>query len=84
MISGPMDQGMRPLHVRVYPYHNKETHFLELDGTMRAFQEAEAGDVLLLHACALNSTGIDPARGQRKAVSNLCSHKRLFPLSDLT
>ncbi|KAJ6082623.1 hypothetical protein N7499_007497 [Penicillium canescens] len=68
MICESMDQGMRPLHVRVYPYHNKEIHSLEFDNTMRALEEAEADDVLLLHACAHNSTGIDPTRGQWKTL----------------
>jgi aspartate/tyrosine/aromatic aminotransferase len=52
----------------VYSYHNKETHFLELDGTMRALEEAEADDVLLLHACAHNSTEKGAVEGRIELV----------------
>lgn len=64
MISESMDQGMRPLDVRSYPYHKKETYSLDFDGMMRALEGTKADGVLLLHACAHNPTGVDSTRGQ--------------------
>lgn len=84
MISEPMDQGTRPLDVRPYQYHNKETDSLEFDGMMHAIEEAKADGVFLLHVCVHNPTGIDPTRGQWNATSDLCLLKRLFPFFDLT
>lgn len=44
--------------------------------------EAEKGDVILLHACAHNPTGIDPTRAQWLEIAGLCERKGLFPFFD--
>lgn len=79
-----MGYGTLPAVVRHYPYYNSETHSLDFDGMMRALEDAQSDDVLLLYACAHSPTGIDPTRGQWKAISEICTIKRLFPFFDLT
>lgn len=44
--------------------------------------EAEKGDVILLHACAHNPTGIDPTRDQWSEIASLCKRKGIFPFFD--
>ncbi|KAH7064930.1 aspartate aminotransferase, partial [Macrophomina phaseolina] len=44
--------------------------------------EAQPGDVILLHACAHNPTGIDPSPAQWSAIADLCERKGLFPFFD--
>lgn len=44
--------------------------------------EAQQGDVILLHACAHNPTGLDPNKEQWKAIADLCERKKIFPFFD--
>ncbi|RSM12339.1 hypothetical protein CEP52_002556 [Fusarium oligoseptatum] len=44
--------------------------------------EAEENDVVILHACAHNPTGIDPTRDQWKALAQLFQRKKLFAFFD--
>ena len=69
--------------VKTYPYYDAATRSLDFDGMINALErEAEAGDVVLLHACAHNPTGIDPTKEQWVSIINLCERKRLFPFFD--
>ncbi|KAK7418125.1 hypothetical protein QQX98_004100 [Neonectria punicea] len=44
--------------------------------------DAEEGDVVILHACAHNPTGIDPTREQWQALAQLFKRKKLFTFFD--
>jgi aspartate/tyrosine/aromatic aminotransferase len=67
---------------RIYPYYDASDTSLNFDGMIAALETAEENDVVLLHACAHNPTGIDPTHEQWKAVAELCKRKRLFVFFD--
>ncbi|EKG17946.1 Dihydrodipicolinate synthetase-like protein [Macrophomina phaseolina MS6] len=68
---------------RLYPYYDAATRGLDLAGMLRTLDaEAQPGDVILLHACAHNPTGIDPSPAQWSAIADLCERKGLFPFFD--
>jgi len=68
---------------KYYPYYNASTRGLDFDAMMGALEsEASAGDVIILHACAHNPTGVDPSRKQWKDIAALCERKQLFPFFD--
>lgn len=46
-------------------------------------REARENDVIILHACAHNPTGIDPTQKQWKQISQVCKEKRMFPVFDV-
>lgn len=69
---------------KTYPYYNAATQFFDFDGMMATLEtDAQAGDVVLLHACAHNPTGLDPTQEQWMAIADLCERKRLFPFFDI-
>ncbi|CAK7217758.1 hypothetical protein SBRCBS47491_003279 [Sporothrix bragantina] len=69
--------------IRQYPYYNPDTRAFDFEGMMATLEaEAEADDVILLHACAHNPTGLDPNQEQWKAIGALCQRKRIFPFFD--
>lgn len=45
-------------------------------------RSAEQNDVVILHACAHNPTGIDPSRDQWKRVAEVVARKKLFVVFD--
>ncbi|KAH2795561.1 hypothetical protein KXW19_006168 [Aspergillus fumigatus] len=68
---------------KTYPYYNPTTRSFDFDGMMATLEaEAQQGDVILLHACAHNPTGLDPNKEQWKAIADLCERKKIFPFFD--
>ena len=66
-----------------YPYYHQPTRSLDFEGMMATLNEqGQQGDVILLHACAHNPTGIDPTRNQWREIASLCERKGLFPFFD--
>ena len=46
---------------RIYRYYKPETRGLDQEGLLEDLSSAKAGDVVLLHACAHNPTGLVPS-----------------------
>jgi aspartate/tyrosine/aromatic aminotransferase len=67
---------------KTYPYFDAATGLLDFKGMISALETAEENDVILLHACAHNPTGIDPTREQWKAIAEVCKRRRLFVFFD--
>ena len=42
----------------MYKYYKPETRGLDQEGLLQDLSKAQAGDVVLLHACAHNPTGV--------------------------
>lgn len=70
------------LRVNTYPWQNKHGQ-LDIEACFTALNSAKEGDVLLLHACCHNPTGIDPSLAQWQQFANLCKQKKLIPLVDM-
>lgn len=65
-----------------YPYYDAVTHSMRLQDMMSALEGAAAGDVVLLHACCHNPTGLDPTPAQWEELAALCTHRKLIPFFD--
>ncbi|KAJ9076126.1 Aspartate aminotransferase, cytoplasmic [Entomophthora muscae] len=70
------------LKVVSYPYFNKETRGLDLEGMLKAIHEAESGSIILLHACAHNPTGVDPNQDEWKKIADAVEAKKILPFFD--
>ncbi|KAK7536418.1 aspartate aminotransferase [Phyllosticta citribraziliensis] len=68
---------------QLYPYYNAKTCSLDFEAMIQTLDaEAQPGDIILLHACAHNPTGIDPTPEQWAVIADVCERKQLFPLFD--
>ncbi|MGO2342355.1 amino acid aminotransferase [Vibrio litoralis] len=65
-----------------YNYYNAETHDKDFDAMLASLADAQAGDVVLLHGCCHNPTGIDPTAAEWEQLAKLCADKGLLPLFD--
>ncbi|GAB1109213.1 MULTISPECIES: amino acid aminotransferase [Shewanella] len=70
------------LEIKEYSYYQAETHALDFDAMMTDLQQASEGDLVLLHGCCHNPTGIDLNINQWQQVAKLCAEKGLVPLFD--
>lgn len=69
--------------VKEYPYYDYETRGLQFDNMMAALAQAKVGDVVLLHACCHNPSGMDLNEQQWHQVADLCKDKKLTPMIDI-
>lgn len=65
-----------------YPYYNAQTRSLDFTGMLSALNTMNAGDIVVLHACCHNPSGIDPTKEQWKQIAEVIARKNLLPLID--
>ncbi|MDG6894126.1 amino acid aminotransferase [Volucribacter amazonae] len=70
------------INIREYRYYDKENKKLDWDNLIADLSQAEAGDVVLLHGCCHNPTGIDPTPAQWQQLADLSAQKGWLPLFD--
>ena len=70
------------LEVEVYPYLDESGRRLDLRGMLYALKQIPAGDVVLLHACCHNPTGIDPTPSEWREIAAAVHERGLLPLVD--
>lgn len=70
------------VNIKEYRYYNKETKALDWDNLLADLAQAEAGDVVLLHGCCHNPTGIDPTPEQWDTLAKMSAEKGWLPLFD--
>jgi len=70
------------LEIVPYSYADLSSQALQFDAMMAALGRAEAGDVVLLHGCCHNPTGIDLDAAQWDAVAEIVASRGLFPILD--
>lgn len=65
-----------------YRYYDAAKHSLDWDGMIEDLSQAQKGDVVLLHGCCHNPTGIDPTPEQWETLAKLSAEKGWLPLFD--
>ena len=71
------------LQVKEYPYYDYENKGLLFDDMMAALKQVPKGDVVLLHACCHNPSGMDLNHEQWQAVAELAKEQGFTPLIDI-
>lgn len=74
--------GAAGLQTEQYAYYNADTKSMDFDALLSSLAHAKAGDVVLLHGCCHNPTGIDPDADQWLALAKFCAEKNLLPMFD--
>jgi aspartate aminotransferase len=74
--------GQAGLNISEYPYYNADTHGLRFEEMMETLRQAGSNDIVLLHGCCHNPTGVDLDRDQWNAVAELAKEKGFLPFID--
>ena len=69
--------------VNTYPYYEAKTRGVDFDGMMNALKSMPAGDIVLLHACCHNPTGVDLSEAQWASVAEAMAKRGLVPFLDI-
>jgi aspartate/tyrosine/aromatic aminotransferase len=65
-----------------YPYFDKARNGVAFEAMVAALANAPAGDVVVLHGCCHNPTGVDLDRGQWRTVAEVVTGRGLLPVVD--
>lgn len=70
------------LQFEEYPYYDPATKRALIDKFVDTLNKAQPGNIVLLHVCAHNPTGVDPSRDEWKKIAQVMKEKKLFPFFD--
>ncbi len=70
------------LQCEKYAYRDPKTNGLDFAAMYAAIEKIPAGDVILLHGCCHNPTGIDPTPEQWAEIGDLLAEREILPLVD--
>jgi len=68
--------------VKKYAYYNAAEKSLNFDAMLDSMKTMVDGDIIILHACCHNPSGIDPTVDQWKQIAQVVNEKKLLPLVD--
>jgi aspartate/tyrosine/aromatic aminotransferase len=71
------------LNMKVYPYYDGESHSIRVDDMLETLRGANSGDLVLLHACCHNPSGLDPNEEQWQAIADVIEERGLVPFIDM-
>lgn len=71
------------LTLKTYPYYDAESHSIRIDAMLDSLRGASAGELVLLHACCHNPSGLDPSEAQWRAISDVIIERELVPFIDM-
>lgn len=70
------------IEVQTYPYFDSSDNGLDFSSMIEALANVPAGDVVLLHGCCHNPTGVDPTANQWEEIADIAQKAGWLPLVD--
>ena len=74
--------GSAGLDIREYPYYDADSHGLKFEAMMDSLRQAGKNDVVLLHGCCHNPTGVDLSHEQWDELAALAAEKGFLVFID--
>ena len=71
------------LNLQGYPYYDTEKHVVQIDQMLEALAAVPRGDIVLLHACCHNPSGLDPTEEEWRAITDVVVERELVPFVDM-
>tara|TARA_B100001057_G_scaffold375448_1_gene380257 strand:+ start:10481 stop:11677 length:1197 start_codon:yes stop_codon:yes gene_type:complete len=71
------------INLKSYPYYNSQKHEIKFDEMLDKLGKAPPGDIVLLHACCHNPTGLDLTKDQWHLLTDIIIKRDLIPFIDI-
>jgi len=71
------------LALDTYPYYDTEKHVIHIDRMLDTLRGIERGELVLLHACCHNPSGLDPTPEEWQAIADVVVERELVPFVDM-
>ena len=75
--------GSGGIEMKSYPYYDSGTKHIRFGDMLAALNEIPEGDIVLLHGCCHNPTGMDLDENQWRQVTEIVSSRGLLPFIDI-
>lgn len=75
--------GEAGINFRAYPYYDGDSNSIRFDAMLEALGDSAEGDLILLHGCCHNPTGMDLSIEQWQQVADLVEARNLIPFIDI-
>lgn len=75
--------GHAGMSVKQYRYYDPATCGFDAAGCLDDISKIPEGDVVLLHACAHNPTGVDPRQEHWRELCDIIKRRKLYPFFDM-
>jgi aspartate/tyrosine/aromatic aminotransferase len=75
--------GSAGVELKSYPYYDAERKDIRFDTMLEALDKVPGGDLVLLHGCCHNPTGMDLSEDQWQAVTDVVVARGLIPYIDI-
>ncbi|HEX7927243.1 MAG TPA: amino acid aminotransferase [bacterium] len=70
------------MEVKTYAYYDAEKHGLALERFLESLEKIPEGDLVVIHACCHNPSGVDPAPAQWDKVVDVFKRRKIVPFLD--
>ncbi|MGL4861408.1 MAG: amino acid aminotransferase [Enterobacteriaceae bacterium] len=70
------------LQICEYDYYDAQNKALDFNGLLSSLQQVQLGDVVILHACCHNPSGVDPSKEQWQQLAEVAAAGKWLPLFD--
>lgn len=70
------------LTLESYPYYDTAKHVIHFDAMLDALRKVPKGDIVLLHTCCHNPSGMDPNEDEWRAIADVVVERELVPFFD--
>jgi aspartate/tyrosine/aromatic aminotransferase len=70
------------VQLKTYPYYDAQSRSIRLAAMLDTLNRIPAGDIVLLHGCCHNPTGVDLEPGQWREVAAVIESRHLLPFID--
>ena len=71
------------LELTPHAYYDTERHVIKIDEMLDALRQAPKGDIVLLHACCHNPSGMDPTEEEWRQIADVVVERELLPFIDM-
>ena len=71
------------LALKPYAYYDSERRVVNIDAMLEALRAIPKGDIVLLHACCHNPSGLDPGDDQWREIAGVIAERELIPFVDM-
>jgi len=71
------------INLKSYPYYNSQKHEIKFEEMLDKLGKAPPGDIVLLHACCHNPTGLDLTKDQWHLLTDIIIKRDLIPFIDI-
>ncbi len=69
--------------LKQYPYYDTTNHVIKIDEMLATLRTVPAGDVVLLHGCCHNPSGLDPSADEWRQITDVIIERQLVPFIDM-